>query len=189
MTIQGRSRLRFMGGAALLLVLVAGGLSGAAINRAVTSRAPAVRERDECARFRQDNRRRGGHGYFEYLDLSAEQRERMDAVLEDRKTQLDEFWRENRARMDAIVDGARVELMSILTPEQRAQYDARLERRRAEWMALEERCRAELEQEGQEEKPATAPQGSNGGDRMPTREHPELPEPQLEGPRVEALTA
>lgn len=187
MTIEGRSRLRFMGGAALLLVLVAGGLSGAAINRAVSDRKPVARERDECDRFRQESRRRNGQGYFAYLNLSAEQQDRMDAVLEDRRTQLDEFWKENQPRMDSIVNGARAELMNILTPDQRAEYDARQERRRAAWAALEERCREQL---GQEEsngrQPERAPQAPNGGNQ-PTRERPE--ESRMEVPRMEALTA
>jgi len=82
------TRLRLMGGAVLGLVLVAGGMTGAAIDRAVSAREPAARNRrdqDECARFRPQRRR----GPFDDLNLSAEQQQRVDAVLERRREQLD----------------------------------------------------------------------------------------------------
>ena len=39
-------------------------------------------------------------------------------------------WREVEPRLDAITDSARAEIMGVLTPEQQAEYEAMLERRR-----------------------------------------------------------
>lgn len=154
----GRSHLRLMGGAVLGLVLVVGGLSGAAITRAITPKADEARQRDECERFRPNERR--SRGPFDDLGLSAEQERGMDAVLEKRKNQLDEFWKVNKPRMDSIVNGARAELLEILTPEQRAEHNQRTERWRAERRALEERCAQKQTQGGE---------GSNGDRRPPQR--------------------
>jgi len=135
-------RLRLMGGAVLGLVLAVGGLGGAAIDRALTKDAGTGEARDECERFRPPQRRRP----YEDLGLTKDQETRIDAALEKRKNQLDEFWKTNRPLMDSIVNGARAELRDILTPEQRAESDRRNERRRAERRALEERCQQQMQQ-------------------------------------------
>jgi len=124
------------------LVLVVGGLGGAAIDRALAKdRRP---ERDECERFRPPQR----HRPYEDLGLTEDQEAQIDAALEKRKDQLDEFWKANGPRMDSIVSATRGELRDILTPEQRAEADRRNERRRAERRALEERCQQQVQQNG-----------------------------------------
>lgn len=143
MTTGTGGRLRIMGGAVLGLVLVVGGLGGAAIDRALTKDPQAAEARDECERFRPPQRRRP----YEDLGLSEDQKARIDAALEKRKNQLDDFWKINRPAMDSIVNGARAELRDILTPEQRAEADRRNDRRRAERRALEERCQQQIQQQ------------------------------------------
>lgn len=138
------TRLRVMGGAVLGLVLVAGGMSGAAIDRAVSGREPAAherRERDECARFRPERRR----GPYDGLGLSAEQQQRVDAVLEQNRKRMDEFWKLYRPQMDSIVSRTRADIREILTPEQQAEMD----RQRAEREALYKRCQEKLQQNGE----------------------------------------
>ncbi len=135
-------RLRLMGGAVLGLVLVVGGLGGAAVDRAMANRQPADRAADECERFRPPQH----HRPFDELGLSDDQKASIDAALDKRKNQLDEFWKTNRPLMDSIVNGARAEVLEILTPEQRAEADRRADRRRAERKALEERCQQQTQQ-------------------------------------------
>ncbi|MGD8278741.1 MAG: hypothetical protein PVH00_11970 [Gemmatimonadota bacterium] len=146
MTTGTGGRLRILGGAVLGLVLVVGGLGGAAIDRAVLrDRRP---ERDECERFRPPQR----HRPYEDLGLTEDQKSRIDEALEKRKDQLDEFWKANSPRMDSIVNATRGELRDILTPEQRAEADRRNDRRRAERRALEERCRQQMQQNDGDER-------------------------------------
>lgn len=155
------TRLRLMGGAVLGLVLVAGGMTGAAIDRAVTTREPAAREpreRDECARFRPERRR----GPYDGLDLSAEQQQHVDAVLEQNRQRMDEFWKQYRPQMDSIVSQTRADIREILTPEQRAEMD----RQRAEREALYKRCQEKMQQNGERQ---STQQGRREGSR---RERP-----------------
>jgi hypothetical protein len=142
MTTGKGGRLRLMGGVVLGLMLVVGGLGGVAIDRAVLKPQAAGPERDECARFRPPQR----HRPYEDLGLSEDQKQRIDASLEKRRNQLDEFWKLYRPQMDSIVNGARAELREILTPEQRAEADRRNDRRRAERKALEDRCQQQMQQ-------------------------------------------
>jgi Spy/CpxP family protein refolding chaperone len=162
------TKLRLLGGAVLGLVLVAGGVTGAAIDRAVASRrqAGAVHQRDECDRYRPERRR----GPYDDLSLSPEQQQRIDAVLERRRVQLDSMMQQYRPRMDSVVSGTRAEIQEILTPEQRTEMD----RRRAQREALYKRCQERLQQNG-------------NGDRRPTQRRDERS--QQGAPRLEEYRA
>jgi hypothetical protein len=147
-----------MGGAVLGLVLVVGGLGGAAVDRAMANRQPADRAADECERFRPPQH----HRPFDELGLSDDQKASIDAALDKRKNQLDEFWKTNRPLMDSIVNGARAEVLEILTPEQRAEADRRADRRRAERKALEERCQQQTQQNEGDERQSMRGQQEDG---------------------------
>jgi uncharacterized membrane protein len=137
------ARTRLLGVGLLAAVFVAGGLAGAAVNQVRGASADGA-PRPEAEG--DQPRERPCRVPFGYLDLSAEQRSRVDAAFERRRHQLDAFWKDNGPRYESIVDSTRVEFRSVLTPDQLAEYD----RRRAEQQQREEREREKRRQREQE---------------------------------------
>jgi Spy/CpxP family protein refolding chaperone len=116
-----RSRL----GALLLLVatFVLGGLLGGTLT--------------SMAERREHGRRPSGPrpGYVERigrdLDLSAEQKEKIQAVLDKHQPTMDSLWTELRQRfpqLDSERVAVRQEVFSLLTPDQQARYTAIIQR-------------------------------------------------------------
>jgi hypothetical protein len=137
------TRTRLLGAGLLAGVFVAGGLAGAALNQvrdvSADSSPPAAAEREEP-------RERPCRVPFGYLNLTAEQRTRIDGVFERRREQLDAFWKDNGPRYEMIVDSTRAEFRSVLTPEQLTEY----ERRRDEQHQREAREREKRREREQE---------------------------------------
>lgn len=123
-------RMRLLGAGLLLVTFAAGALSGAALDRVLTTdRGVDVtheRERDG----EEDGESRSRSYVIDAIDMSAEQRGAIDQILEDRTERMQTVWREVEPRFDAITDSARTEIMEVLTPEQRAAYEEKLEERR-----------------------------------------------------------
>lgn len=133
-------RARLLGIALLVATFAAGMLAGAAFDRTLVARetAPAQEPGWHC---------HGPHGgktgmIVDRLDLTPEQRARVDAVLARRRAQADTFWEREGPRMRAIVDSTRAEVRAVLTPEQRAEYDRLREEHRAARRAEKARERA-----------------------------------------------
>jgi Spy/CpxP family protein refolding chaperone len=148
MIVIATSRTRLLGAGLLAAVFVAGGLAGAAVHQvgAATDPSPAGEERGsehEC------------RARFSYLNLTPEQRARVDAVFAKRKQQLDGFWEANGARYRTIVDSARSEFRNVLSPDQIEVFD----RRRTENEARED---AEREKRRQREQECAQRQQQNG---------------------------
>lgn len=131
-------RMRLVGVALLAATFIAGALAGAAVDRVLSADPPQGVERsDERGR---DRGRRGGDGdgdgdhrrsyVIERIEMSDAQREAIDGILEERSARMRATWREVEPRLDAITDSARVEIMQVLTPEQRAEYERKLKERR-----------------------------------------------------------
>ena len=122
-------RARLLGMALLAATFLTGTLAGAAIDQAVAARQP-----DPAA---DAGRRCDGppgkktQAILHQLDLTPEQRERVDAIMERRRRQADAFWEREGPRMRSIVDSTRAEIRAVLTPEQRAEYDRLREAHRA----------------------------------------------------------
>ncbi len=123
MSAERANSRRMVGLGLLLAVFVAGILAGAAIDRFIASPDHGRR-----AERRDDDRRRY---VIDQVDLTAEQRQEIDAILDRRATRMRALWQEASPRLDAITDSARVEIMDVLTPEQRAEYTRRLQAREA----------------------------------------------------------
>lgn len=77
---------------------------------------------------------RGPSGYLarltDALDLNAEQQDSVRAILDRYDPAFDSLWQETRPRFEALRAGIRSEVRTHLTPEQRMEYDALVERRR-----------------------------------------------------------
>ncbi len=116
-------RMRLLGVALLAATFVAGALSGAAIERVLGAEEPAAVERDE-----DEDRRRSY--IIDQVEMTEPQRTAIDAILEQRSERMRAVWQEVEPRMDAVTDSARMDIMGVLTPEQRAEYERKLEERR-----------------------------------------------------------
>jgi Spy/CpxP family protein refolding chaperone len=116
-------RMRLLGVALLAATFVAGALSGAAIERVLGAEEPGAVDHDS----EQDPRR----AYIiDQVDMSEQQRTEIDAILERRSERMRSVWQEVEPRMEAVTDSARMDIMGVLTPEQRAEYERKLEERR-----------------------------------------------------------
>lgn len=138
------SRLRLLAGAVIALTFVAGGLSGAAMFRALhhtpepTTRTQNERRPPDCPRTAEEQRLRDLRPYNN-LGLTEEQTDQLLAILERRRVEIEEASRRARLPVDSMIDATRREIRSILTPEQVAEMD----RRRARWIARDSARREE----------------------------------------------
>lgn len=115
-------RARLMGLLVLAMMFAVGALTGAATMRVVAGdEIPSRGEREAGER----------PSLFERLNLTPEQRAEVDAIMERRRDEVDEFWKQHGPQMRAIMDSARAEIRTVLTPEQREiEEQFRAERRR-----------------------------------------------------------
>ncbi|MGH7501823.1 MAG: hypothetical protein ACREL7_08715 [Longimicrobiales bacterium] len=123
---------RLMGGLALGVMFVAGGLAGAALERTLFSTGDADVQTTSPSGETPCHRRETAEDRrlrpWRDLSLSAEQRASILAILDRRTAQAEAFWQDHRAEWDSTVEGTRHEIRAILTAGQVAQYD----RQRAE---------------------------------------------------------
>ncbi|MFW5947692.1 MAG: hypothetical protein ACOCUW_04295 [Gemmatimonadota bacterium] len=117
-------RARVLGFGILAVTFIAGALAGAAIDRAVGDEGRDPSSRTE----RPDNDRR--HHLLDEIDLSEAQEAAIDSILERRTRRMRAIWREFGPRLGAITDSAKIEIMDVLTAEQRAEYERKMEKRR-----------------------------------------------------------
>ncbi|HEX2095693.1 MAG TPA: hypothetical protein VHG28_25065 [Longimicrobiaceae bacterium] len=110
-------RMKFLGGLLLAVTFGTGMVGGFALDRALEAHTPLPPA--ECEG--RDGERRGR--ILDRLDLTPEQRERVDAILERRRAQTRQFWDTEGAALRAMVDSTRSEIRAVLTPEQRERYD------------------------------------------------------------------
>lgn len=121
-------RARLLGFGLLAATFVAGALAGAAIDR-IVSEGPRAEAHDDERRDDGDRERRY---IIDRVEMSKAQRATIDSLLDVRVHRMRAVWREVEPRLDAITDSARSEIMDVLTPEQRAEYESMLERRRGD---------------------------------------------------------
>lgn len=84
--------------------------------------------------MREDGHRgRGGRGYVERLtaelDLDAAQQDSLRAILDRYEPAFDSAWAEVRPRIETLRAGIRSEVRTLLTTEQRTEYDSLVARR------------------------------------------------------------
>ena len=119
-------RVRVLGFGVLAVTFIAGALTGAAIDRGLVQDDRTVVRAERSG----DGRDEGRRYIIDRVDMSEDQRATIDSILERRVDRMQAVWREVEPHLDAITDSARSEIMSVLTAEQRAEYEAMLERRR-----------------------------------------------------------
>jgi Spy/CpxP family protein refolding chaperone len=113
-------KARLLGLALLVATFAIGAFAGVATDRLLSTRTPAHALRSED---RERPRDRGRVSIFEQLDLTPEQRVRIDSALERGRRKTQAFWDQYGPTLRAIVDSTRAEIRGVLTPEQRAEYD------------------------------------------------------------------
>lgn len=144
MNARNPSRMRIAGMAMLAVTFAVGMLAGTAFGRVLSAREPdAAATAAECEK-------RGPHHLFDELDLTPEQRTRIDGIMARRRERTDSLWQTDGTRIRAAVDSTRAEIRAVLTPSQAAEYD----RLRAE---RDEKKRREREAAG-----GKAPAGATG---------------------------
>jgi Spy/CpxP family protein refolding chaperone len=117
-----KDALRAQGLALLLVVFVVGVLGGMALERVRTTRqAPREPARGMAMRGAMPP-------MFQRLDLTSEQRQRIEAILQQSRPLTDSVLRSSLPRLRAIRDSVRLEIRAVLTPEQQERFDA-MERR------------------------------------------------------------
>jgi hypothetical protein len=125
----GSRRPKLIGVVVLAATLVAGTLAGAAADRVLGRDHAAERDRPPCP---------GGPGsgkaMFDALDLSPDQKTRVDSILERRRSQMELVWQETRPRMRALVDSTEAEIRAVLRPDQRTEFDRLREEGRRLWL-------------------------------------------------------
>ncbi len=124
-------RARMVGFAMLLVTFVVGAFSGAAFERTLGAREPA-RPAARCSTEPGPFHATPGSLIIDHVDISAEQRQKINVILEKHRKQADALWQAQRPTLRAIVDTTREEIRTLLTSGQRAQYDKLREARRAQ---------------------------------------------------------
>ena len=118
MNARNPGRMRMAGMALLAVTFAVGMLAGTAFGRVLTAREPAAAPTAaEC------EQKRGPHHIFDELDLTPEQRTRIDGIMARRRALTDSLWQTDGARIRAAVDSTRAEIRAVLTPAQATEYD------------------------------------------------------------------
>jgi Spy/CpxP family protein refolding chaperone len=118
MNARNPSRMRMAGMALLAVTFVVGMLAGTAFGRVLDAREP-----DPAAAAANCEQKRGPHHIFDELDLTPEQRTRIDGIMARRRERTDSLWKTDGTRIRAAVDSTRAEIRAVLTPTQAVEYD------------------------------------------------------------------
>jgi Spy/CpxP family protein refolding chaperone len=115
------------------LMFVAGAAAGVAADRmelfggeSATAEAERTADRGEARGGRQTVIER----FADDLGLTGPQRTEIEAILEHYRASMNGLWGEWRPRYRTLIDSVRVQIETVLTDEQVAEYRALLERRR-----------------------------------------------------------
>ncbi|HXY32519.1 MAG TPA: hypothetical protein VEI06_17580 [Gemmatimonadaceae bacterium] len=137
--LESLGRIRMQGLALLAIAFLVGAIAGGAIVHARQRRPPEgfLGRRGDRGGFGGDRRGRGGlPPMFDELGLSADQRTKIQAILDRRRPVTDSILRASLPRLRQVMDSTRGEIRALLTPEQRDKLDRMERERRARggWM-------------------------------------------------------
>ena len=126
MTGTSRGRVALL----LAVTFVAGMAAGVAADRSLAVDGPSEATKQARDDHRRD--RRGGRTTIERfadeLGLTADQRSRIDPILEDAREGMSELFEPVRPAYRDLVDSTRARIEAVLTPGQVAEYRRLLER-------------------------------------------------------------
>ena len=111
---------------ALLLVFVTGLTGGALIEDIVDQ----IERPFFAADHDDDDDGLTEESLLERLDLTAEQRVRIERAFEAREDRLEAYWDAHLSELESVFDSSRQDIRAVLTPDQRAVYDSQLGRLR-----------------------------------------------------------
>ena len=118
----------------LAVVLLFGGVSGAALDRAFVRRAETAerQRRSDDREARRDGARDRRQGYLSWLSseltLTTEQQTQVQTIVEGYHEQVSALWRETNPRFESLKSQVRAEIREVLDEEQKAKYQALLEK-------------------------------------------------------------
>jgi hypothetical protein len=119
----------------LLAVFLAGGLAGVMLEDVVDDLdwpwPHAVRDTERHDRSNDPMDDDAEEEFLEGLGLSRERLEAADRVLDQREDRLEAYWAGKIPEIEALIDSTRMEIRSLLSPEQRKDYDRWVARQRA----------------------------------------------------------
>lgn len=126
---------RMIGTALLVITFVAGALAGAAVIRVVSAES-----RDEKALSAPQPRPMRGSSRRLLLDdafareigLTTEQRTKLKSIFDRRDVEAKQMWDSFEPQLKQFGQQVHAEVREVLTPEQQAQFDAAIEKRRGE---------------------------------------------------------
>lgn len=105
-------RAQAMGLLMLVIIFAVGAMTGAATMRVTRGDGAEARDAAESRERRPS--------LWETLDLTPEQRARVDDIMERRRGEVQAFWNEHGPQLRAVMDSARADVREVLTPEQQA---------------------------------------------------------------------
>ena len=119
----------------LLAVFLAGGLAGVMLEDVVDDLdwpwPHVVRDTEGQDRSNDPMDDDAEEEFLEGLGLSRERLEAADRVLHRREDRLEAYWAGKIPEIEALIDSTRMEIRSLLSPEQRGDYDRWVARQRA----------------------------------------------------------
>ena len=118
MNARNPGRMRMAGMALLAVTFAVGMLAGTAFGRVLSAREP-----DAASAAAKCEQKRGPHYIFDELDLTPEQRTRIDGIMARRRERTDSLWKTDGTRIRSAVDSTRAEIRAVLTPQQAVEYD------------------------------------------------------------------
>jgi Spy/CpxP family protein refolding chaperone len=124
----------------LVAVFAGGMLAGMLVERAIL--APPAAEASPLATSPRPGSAQDRDRIAAELGLTAEQRERIDEILDEQQREIQAIMRETRPRTRQVVKDTRARIEEVLTPEQQARFEAmhaEMHRARAERPAPEHR--------------------------------------------------
>ena len=130
--MNGKSKVWAIG--FLAVVLLFGGVSGAALDRAFVRKAEiAERERRRDDReSRRDGSRDRRQGYLNWLsselDLTVDQKTLVQTIVEGYHEQVSELWHETNPKFELLKSQVRAEIREVLDEDQKTQYEALLKK-------------------------------------------------------------
>jgi len=117
----------------LAVVLLFGGVSGAALDRAFVRKAETTerQQRQDDRESRRDGSRDRRQGYLDWLsselDLTADQKTQVQTIVESYHEEVSALWRETNPRFESLKSQVRAAIREVLDEDQKAKYEALLE--------------------------------------------------------------